>query len=119
MSTSDKMTPVNERIAEIIEHFQLSKAEFGHRTGILPQNVGKIVKGETEPSLKTLTKILENFPVSAEWLMRGEDQMLRSTPTNMEQAFQLQLDEKDRQIAELKDDMLRLYKKLETVSKNG
>lgn len=69
---------VRERIAEIIEIEKLNVNSFSNKIGVPQSSIQSMFDKETEPSSKTIIKMLSAFPfVSAEWLMRGEGPMLK------------------------------------------
>ena len=69
---------VNERIAMIISGFGYkSKRSFAEKIGVAQTSLNDVLNG-AEPKYSTLSKILKAEPlVSAEWLMRGEGEMMK------------------------------------------
>lgn len=70
---------INERISEIISNMGYkSKRAFAEKIGVAQTSLNDILNG-AEPKFSTLNKILIAEPlISAEWLMRGEGNMLKS-----------------------------------------
>lgn len=76
------MESINQRIASIIDEFKLNKNSFskaiGHKSNVIIQNI--VTGRKSKPSFEVLEQILLSFDsISAEWLMRGEGNMLKST----------------------------------------
>lgn len=70
------MSTVKERIEEFIKHLGVARYKFEDRCGI---SVGVLSNTGDTPSGVTLLKILQTFPeLSADWLMKGEGEMLKS-----------------------------------------
>lgn len=69
---------INERISEIISNMGYkSKRAFAEKIGVAQTSLNDILNG-AEPKFSTLNKILIAEPlISAEWLMRGEGDMLK------------------------------------------
>jgi len=63
---------MNERIKEIREQLQLSKAEFARRIKITGNAIGNIESGIRNPSNQTISLICEKFNVNEEWLRTGK-----------------------------------------------
>jgi hypothetical protein len=63
---------VNKRVKEIIESKKVSDNKFAHTIGIGQKVLSSMFIRSTEPSVKTISAILDAFPdISAEWLLRG------------------------------------------------
>lgn len=80
MSKSEQ--PVSERIKILLDlRAQGNKSELGRAAGISGQGVSDLVGGKKGgPSFPVLQKMLRSYPdVSAEWLLFGEGEMLKST----------------------------------------
>lgn len=69
---------INERIARIREHFNLSQKNFGINIGIKQAHISRIESGESKPTETTINAIIARFPVNPEWLRTGEGEMLLS-----------------------------------------
>lgn len=72
------------RINEIINYYMGgSVLAFAGKINMTQQSVYKYVKGETKAPAQFLENILFAFPeISAEWLMRGEGNMIKSDKTS-------------------------------------
>lgn len=71
-----------ERIKQIINYTRLSERAFAESIGVKQNTLNQQIKGERSISLDTVCKILISYEdVSAEWLIRGEGEMLRSNDT--------------------------------------
>lgn len=65
------------RIKELIEHSGLSARAFALKCGIKDNTFSNQLNGVRDVSLNTITSILLTFEnISAEWLMRGNGEML-------------------------------------------
>ena len=72
-----------ERIKTLIAYLGLSTRAFAIKCGLRQNTLSNQLNGMRELSLSTVAAILEAYPeVSAEWLMRGNGQMLIQTDDN-------------------------------------
>ena len=73
---------VNERIGIIISEFGYkSKRAFAEKIGVAQTSLNDVLNG-AEPKFSTLYKILRAEPlISAEWLLRGEGEMIKGHPS--------------------------------------
>ena len=68
------------RVAEYIKSRRISPHELARILGINPQSVYNYLAGTSKAPLSFIVLFLESFPdVSAEWLLRGEGEMLKPT----------------------------------------
>lgn len=76
---------INERISEIISNMGYkSKRAFAEKIGVAQTSLNDILNG-AEPKFSTLNKILIAEPlISAEWLMRGDGEMIKENNDNKE-----------------------------------
>lgn len=74
----DKELTIKERILTFLESQSIKKVDFFETTGIQSSNFkGKNM--QSQPGGDTLVKVLKLYPsLSAEWLMRGEGEMLKN-----------------------------------------
>lgn len=69
-----------ERVAEYIKSRRISPHELAKILGINPQSVYNYLAGTSKAPLSFVVLFLESFPdVSAEWLLRGEGEMMKPT----------------------------------------
>ena len=77
----DKISTIKERILTFLECNGIKKADFYQATGVADSNF----KGKnlySQPGGDVLVKILTSYPnISAEWLLTGEGDMLKSKHT--------------------------------------
>lgn len=77
----DKISTIKERILSFLEYNGIKKADFYQATGVADSNF----KGKnlySQPGGDVLVKILTSYPnMSAEWLLTGEGDMLKSKYT--------------------------------------
>lgn len=70
---------ISSRIREIIQATGITENAFAKRIGITQSVIASMFQRGTEPSAKVITSILGKFEnISAEWLLRGEGNMLIS-----------------------------------------
>lgn len=74
---------INDRILEIIHHYNLNRNSFSIKIGLSSGvAIGNIVSGRrNKPSYGILKKILDTFPVNANWLLTGKGAMLLDSDT--------------------------------------
>lgn len=71
---------VYERIQMLLKYQKISPHELAKILGINPQSVYNYLAGTSKAPMSFVLMILESFPdVSAEWLLRGEGQMMKPT----------------------------------------
>ena len=77
----DKISTIKERILSFLEYNGIKKADFYQATGVADSHF----KGKnlySQPGGDVLVKILTSYPnISAEWLLTGEGDMLKSKYT--------------------------------------
>lgn len=72
---------VKDRILYIITHYNLSVKKFAEVLGMPQTTVNGYVTGTREPKMDFVIAIINRFEnISAEWLMRGNGEMLKSIP---------------------------------------
>lgn len=112
-----------ERLQEILRYSQLSVRGLAIKCGLKQQTLDKHIKGIAEPSANTLTGIANAYPeISTEWLIKGEGEMLKVTPTvdidrigalvDTIATLQKTIGEKDKTIAILTEQLNQLKKQL-------
>ena len=68
---------VYERINQLIEKERITPRKLAETIGIGPQSVYNYLTGKQKAPMSFVMMILESFPdVSAEWLLRGNGEML-------------------------------------------
>jgi len=74
----DKISPIKERILQFIEYKGIAKTDFCKKTGISYANMkGKSLFSEIGGG--QIGEIISTFPqISAEWLLTGKGEMLKS-----------------------------------------
>ena len=72
---------INERLACVISKFGYkSVRQLANAIGIAPTSLNDVIRNGAEPRVSTIEKILKAEPsISAEWLLRGEGEMLKSS----------------------------------------
>jgi hypothetical protein len=71
---------VLERINHLIEDCGESKNALANKCDMAPQTFGRYVNGDNKITVSLVSSLLEVFPdLSAEWLLRGEGSMYKTT----------------------------------------
>lgn len=71
------------RIQQLKNHYGLSTRAFAIKCGINQPTLDRMLKGINALNLNCVSSILQSFPdVSAEWLIRGNGQMLIEKESN-------------------------------------
>ena len=65
----EKICSSNERIKELLNHFQINQTEFCKKTGIQKSALSNYLNGNRLPRQDQLLKIADAFGVNAAWLM--------------------------------------------------
>lgn len=68
---------INNRIAEIIDHLGLDHQTFAKSIGVAKSTISGIITNKRNPGAKVVYSILVTYKqVSADWLIRGDGNML-------------------------------------------
>lgn len=71
---------VLERINHLIDDCGESKNALANKCDMAPQTFGRYVNGDNKITVSLVSSLLEVFPdLSAEWLLRGEGAMYKTT----------------------------------------
>ena len=71
---------VLERINHLIDDCGESKNALANKCDMAPQTFGRYVNGDNKITVSLVSSLLEVFPdLSAEWLLRGEGSMYKTT----------------------------------------
>jgi len=74
---SDIRVSFKDRIATLIEKKGISKKKFAQTIGISTGNLSDWLKGRSEPSSETLSRIYENYKdLNPKWLLSGKGEAL-------------------------------------------
>lgn len=72
---------INQRIMQVVEYSKLNKFQFAQRAGMSTTPLYMVENNDGLPNFTTISKILAAFPnISAEWLLRGEGEMILKAP---------------------------------------
>lgn len=78
---------MKDRISELIEHLGFSQAQFADQIGVKRSIISHILTGRNNPSLEVVMKILSTYKqLSPDWLIYGEDPMMRTRGERKETA---------------------------------
>lgn len=78
MDETNTKEQVKQHVLAVIEHEQLTDAQFAEAIGISRGAVSQIKSGRSYPSLDVALKILERFPtLSSDWLLLGKGEMYK------------------------------------------
>jgi len=67
---------LKNRFRQIREYFGLSQAEFAQKIHMSPGFISNVETGRSRVSARTLNAVCGVFPISRDWLMEGEGEML-------------------------------------------
>ena len=82
INSIDMESLISQRIRAIAERYNFSITALSKRIGVAQQTLNRQIIGENAMSYYTIEAILSCFPeVSAEWLLRGEGEMLKGKQT--------------------------------------
>jgi len=78
------MNEVNKRIKELFDSKGFkSYSKFAQATGLGHQTASNYIKGTQKPDVEKLSQIIQSFDdISAEWLLTGNGEMLKSDSDN-------------------------------------
>jgi len=114
-----KNNSINERIAEIIESYDLNVNSFSKKININSSVIHNIVKGKKDgtknkPSFMVLNKIMLSFDnIDADWLLTGRGRMLKNNQNTGKGYLPVREVEKlQNEIKELKIDKIHLVRLL-------
>lgn len=105
---------VKQRIRSFVKDKSLSLNQISKDTGYPQSNLNKQINLNTSVSLSTIIVLLDYFSdLSAEWLLRGEGEMLKSnTPQDPLDTLLPLLDQRDKRIRDLEIENTLLKAKL-------
>lgn len=72
---------INNRVAEIRKHFDLTMEAFGARLGVTRSSISRIESGLVGVSSQIATSICREFNVNRTWLETGEGEMFDELST--------------------------------------
>lgn len=88
---------INQRIRELINSLGVNDNQFAKTIGVTQSVIASMFSRNTEPSSKVLIAILNAYAnLSAEWLMRGEGDMLntdKGSQADVKEEFTIVVDE--------------------------
>lgn len=74
-----------QRIREMIDKYGLSVTSLAKKIGIVQVTLNRQLTGDSSLSLDTVNSILYHYKeISAEWLLRGEGEMIKGTSPSSE-----------------------------------
>lgn len=84
MQNFDKNETINERIAQVIRHYNHSALSFSKEIDVSSSVMGNIVGGRfSKPSIEVIQKLISTYEeISIEWLIMGWGQMLKGTQSS-------------------------------------
>jgi transcriptional regulator with XRE-family HTH domain len=73
-----KLTHFKQRLQFLMDEYSLGQSELEQKAGLYNGQAGIFLKGKTEPTLRTVQKLLKLFKdVDAEWLVMGTGNVKR------------------------------------------
>lgn len=87
---------MQERLNEILKHYKINASQFADQIGVQRASVSHVLSGRNKPGFDFLQKIIEAFPsVSAEWLITGKGELLRSKIQRQDLFTEVEIDENE------------------------
>ncbi len=75
---------LGDRLKSIRQSNNFSTNKFAEILGIAQSAITKIENGQSEPSAKTITSLIEKFGVDPLWLLTGNTKTKIKSPTSMQ-----------------------------------
>jgi len=95
-----------DRILLILQIKNLSSSKFAEEIGVQRSGISHIISGRNKPSLEFVQKLLNRFPdISAEWLISGKGEMIKSELQRKEIEVQTEINYKNN--SNLSNDLLK------------
>ncbi|MDD6008232.1 MAG: hypothetical protein PUC25_02375 [Prevotellaceae bacterium] len=96
---------IKERMQRILTVYKSNPTQLAKLFKVNQKTLNSQINGETAVSASTLIMFLEAFDISAEWLMRGEGEMLRSAKVSADgEAEKLRMENQM-----LRDEIIQLH----------
>ena len=96
---------IKERMQRILTVYKSNPTQLAKSFKVNQKTLNSQINGETAVSASTLIMFLEAFDISAEWLMRGEGEMLRSAKVSADgEAEKLRMENQM-----LRDEIIQLH----------
>lgn len=70
-------SPVNQRIEIVMKVYNLTVTSFARSLSVSQPTMKAIIDGDTKPSFDTIEKLLNTYPICANWLILGLGEMER------------------------------------------
>ncbi len=87
---------MRERLNEILKHFKINASQFADQIGVQRASVSHVMSGRNKPGFDFIQKIIEAYPsVSAEWLITGKGDLLKSRMQRQDLFSEMELDENE------------------------
>ncbi len=81
-------TTINQRIAILIKELKMNNNSFAKSINKSSSTINYIVEGKTKPGYELLEGIVTTYPqVNAEWLMKGEGELMISAQTDQPDTY--------------------------------
>lgn len=85
---------MKERLNEILKHFKINASQFADQIGVQRASVSHVLSGRNKPGFDFIQKIIETYPsVSAEWLITGKGELLKSRMQRQDLFSEMEFDE--------------------------
>ena len=87
---------MKERLIEILKHFKINASQFADQIGVQRASVSHVLSGRNKPGFDFIQKIVEAYPsVSAEWLISGKGELLKSKMQRQDLFSEVEFDENE------------------------
>lgn len=78
----DKNISYHDRLLKIREENRLTQSEFARKLGVKQSYYSELERGKRDLTTKVIEAIINNFEVSADWLITGKEDAIQSNITN-------------------------------------
>jgi len=87
---------MKDRLNEILKHFKINASQFADQIGVQRASVSHVLSGRNKPGFDFVQKIIEAYPsISAEWLITGKGELLKSKIKRQDLFDELEIDENE------------------------
>ena len=87
---------MKERLNAILKHFKINASQFADEIGVQRASVSHVLSERNKPGFDFIQKILDTYPsISADWLITGKGEMLKSKNVEQHLFSEMGVTEKD------------------------
>ena len=100
---------IKERLQQVLSTNRSNPTQLAKAFKVNQKTLNSQINGDTAVSASTLSLILDAFDISAEWLMRGEGDMLRTQSHGSLEVMSAQVERLRAENEILRDEIIRLH----------